>query len=463
LPKWVWDYVFEKYTAWFIITLQSHSFLQNPSAKEGEMNFTSTDISLARELDSQDELASFREEFAIDDPDLIYLDGNSLGRLPKRTIGFMHQVIEHEWGESLIRSWNEGWLHTPLELGAKVARLIGAQEAEVLVTEATSTNLYKLSLAALRARPGRKKIVSDVFNFPSDLYILQGIADLLGQQHRLELIPSQDNLTIDLEDVQAAIDEDTALVSLSHVAFKSAFMYDMAKVNDLAHRAGALVLWDLSHSVGAVPLELNICAADMAIGCTYKYLNGGPGSPAFLFVRQDLQGQLVQPIWGWFAARDPFAFELDFHSAVDISRYQVGTPPMLSMKALEPALDILLAAGMERLRAKSVRQTEYLIFLADQWLRLLGFSLGSPRQAAQRGSHVSLRHVEGYRITRALIESPPPAVKVIPDFRTPDNIRLGVTPLYTTYVEIYRALARMRTIAQEEIYARYTREKLAVT
>jgi kynureninase len=427
------------------------------------MNFASTDINLAQEMDSRDELASFRNEFVIKDPDLIYLDGNSLGRLPKRTTDFMRSVIEREWGESLIRSWNEGWFHTPLNLGAKLAGLIGASPDEVLVTEATSTNLYKLSVAAVRARPKRKKIVSDVFNFPSDLYILQGIADLPGMQHHLTLIPSRDNLSIDFEDVQAAIDEDTALVSLSHVAFKSAFMYDMAKVNELAHQAGALVLWDLSHAVGAVPVELNAWGADMAVGCTYKYLNGGPGSPAFLYVRRDLQEQLVQPIWGWFAARDPFTFDLDFHSAQDISHFQVGTPPLLSMKALEPALEILVEAGIDRLRAKSVLQTEYLIFLSDQWLRPLGFSLGSPRQAEQRGSHVSLRHPEGYRITRALIESPPPAVKVIPDFRTPDNIRLGVTPLYTTCVEIHRALDRIRTIVQDEIYARYPLEKLAVT
>jgi kynureninase len=427
------------------------------------MNFASTDIDLAYEMDSQDELASYRSEFVIKDPDLIYLDGNSLGRLPKRTTDFMHAVIEREWGESLIRSWNEGWFHTPLKLGDRLAGLIGARPDEVLVTEATSTNLYKLSVAAVRARPGRKKIVSDVFNFPSDLYIFQGIADLPGMQHRLTLIPSRDNLTIDFRDVQAAIDEETALVSLSHVAFKSAFMYDMAKVNELAHQVGALVLWDLSHAVGAVPVELNAWDADMAVGCTYKYLNGGPGSPAFLYVRKDLQEELVQPIWGWFAARDPFTFNLDFNSAQDISQFQVGTPPLLSMKALEPALEIVAEAGIERLRAKSVIQTEYLIFLFDQWLRPLGFSLGSPRQAGQRGSHVSLRHPEGYRITRALIESPPPAVKVIPDFRAPDNIRLGVAPLYTTFVEIHRALERMRTIVQDEIYARYPLEKLAVT
>lgn len=427
------------------------------------MNFTTTDIRLAHDLDAQDELASFRDEFVIADPNLIYLDGNSLGRLPKRTIEFMRNAIEAEWGKRLIRVWNDGWINSPTELGAKIAGLVGAQADEILVTEATSINLFKLVLAALRARPNRTRIVSDVLNFPSDLYILQGIVDLLGKKHHLTLIPSEDSITISPEAVDAAIEEQTALVCLTHVAFKSAFMYDMARVTELAHAAGALSLWDLSHSVGAVPVDLNSCNVDLAVGCTYKYLNGGPGSPAFLYVRRDLQKQLSQPMWGWFAAKDPFSFELDFTPASDISRYRVGTAPMLSMKALEPSIDILLEAGMNGLRDKSVRQTEYLIFLADQWLIPLGFTLGSPRQPEIRGSHVSLRHPESYRINRTLIESPPPAIRVIPDFRAPDNIRLGITPLYTTFAEIHQALDRMRTILEGKIYEAYSDERLTVT
>ncbi|NJN98321.1 MAG: kynureninase [Anaerolineales bacterium] len=427
------------------------------------MNFTRTDPDFARELDTQDELASFREEFVIEDPDLIYLDGNSLGRLPKRTIEFMRRAIEVEWGERLIRVWNDGWVHTPTALGAKIAQLVGAQPDEILVTEATSINLFKLAVAALQARPDRTKIVSDVFNFPSDLYILQGIIDLLGRRHRLELIPSADTITIDPAAVDAALDHETALVSLTHVAFKSAFMYDMARVTAQAHRAGALTLWDLSHSVGAVPVDLNGSKADLAVGCTYKYLNGGPGAPAFLYVRRDLQSQLSQPMWGWFAAKNPFAFDLDYSPADDISRYRVGTPPMLSMKAVEPALDILLEAGMAGLRAKSMRQTAYMIFLAEQWLEPLGFIIGTPRRAEIRGSHVSVRHAESYRINRALIEAEPPAVKVIPDFRAPDNIRLGIAPLYTTFADIYRAMARLRQIVEQRIYEQYSAERLAVT
>lgn len=417
----------------------------------------------AATLDAQDPLASFRAEFVIEEPDLIYLDGNSLGRLPKRTIAFMREAIEQAWGDRLIRVWNDGWVNTPSELGAKIARLIGARPDEVLAMGATSSNLFRLAVAALRRQPERRKIVSDEFNFPSDLYIFQGIIDLLGQQHRLELVRSGDTITIDPQALDAAIDQDTALVSLTHVAFKSAFMHNMAQVTEMAHRAGALMLWDLSHSVGAVPVDLNGCNVDLAIGCTYKYLNGGPGSPAFLYVRRDLQQQLMQPMWGWFAAENPFAFDLEFSPAEDISRFRVGTPPMLSMKAIEPAVDLLLEAGMERLRAKSAQQTDYLIALADAWLEPLGFTVGSPRQSDRRGSHVSLRHPEAYRINRALIEAEPPALKVIPDFRAPDNIRLGVTPLYTTFTEIYRALERIRTIAAERIYEQYSTERLAVT
>ncbi len=427
------------------------------------MDFESTQVDLAIELDAQDALAPFRDEFIIADPDLIYLDGNSLGRLPKRSIDFMRSAIEEQWGKRLIRIWNDGWMQTPTRLGAKIAHLIGAAEDEVVVTDATTVNLFKLAVAALRARQQRRRIVSDVLNFPSDLYVLQGIIDLLGGQHDLVLVPSTDGISIAPDDLEAAIDSQTALVSLTHVAFKSAFMYDMAQVTAMAHEAGAFMLWDLSHSVGAVPVDLNGCNVDLAVGCTYKYLNGGPGSPAFLYVRKDLQTQLQPPIWGWLAAGNPFAFALDFTPASDISRFKVGAPPMLSMKAVEAAVDLLLEAGMARLREKSARQSAYLIYLTDQWLAPLGFTLGTPRQVERRGSHVSLRHKEGYRICRALIESPPPAVKVIPDFREPDNIRLGITPLYTTYAEIHRALDRMREIVAREIYTHYSHERLDVT
>jgi len=439
----------------------------------------STDPTLARHLDENDELASFREKFIFSDPDRIYLDGNSLGRLPVETPRYMQDVIERQWGQRLIQGWNEGWIHASYTIGDKIAQLIGAQPGEVIVSDSTSANLFKLAVAAIRSQPGRTKIVSDALNFPSDLYIFQGISDLFGRDYKLDLVPSNDGIHIQDDDVIAAITKQTALVALTHVAFKSAFMYDMHAVTESAHQAGALTLWDLSHSAGAVPLKLNEWGADLAVGCTYKYLNGGPGAPAFLYVRRDLQEKLIQPIWGWFAAQKPFNFTLDFSLAEGISRFLVGTPPILSMLAIEPALDILLEAGMKRLREKSVQQTEYLLHLARKWLLPLGFSIGSPENPEQRGSHVSLRHPEAYRINRAMIEmpempegfwknvsqlaGPPPNLHVIPDFRAPDNLRLGIAPLYTSFRDIHRALDHIRLIVDEKVYLHYSKERLVVT
>jgi kynureninase len=322
-----------------------------------------------------------------------------------------------------------------------------------------------LAISALRYQAGKQVLVSDEFNFPTDLYIFQGAIDILDQGHQINLIRSEDSITITKESVINAITDDTALVALTQVAFKSAFMYNIKEVTELAHEAGALTLWDLCHSVGAVPLKLNEWKVDLAVGCTYKYLNGGPGSPAFLYVRKDLQKKLFPPIWGWFADQAPFEFNLDFIPADGISRFQISTPHILSMAGIEPAIEILLEAGIEKLREKSVEQTEYLIFLAQENLLPLGFKLGSPLDATRRGSHVSLRHPEAYRISRALIDPQPDDtnLKVIPDFRAPDNIRLGIAPLYTTYSDIHRALYRIKTILEDGIYQEYSNQQLKVT
>lgn len=421
--------------------------------------------SFALKLDTNDPLASFRDRFVIDDPDLIYLDGNSLGRLPKDTVPHLQDLVENKWGKTLIDGWNEGWFKMPSHLGAKIAKLIGAEEDEVVVCDSTSVNLFKLAAAALKFQDGKKFLVSDEFNFPTDLYVYQGIIDTLNAGHELKLIRSDDSITIPDERVNAAITEDTALVALTQVAFKSAFMYDIAQITSLAHERGALTLWDLCHSAGAVPLKLNEWNVDLAVGCTYKYLNGGPGSPAFLYVRRDLQKKLFPPIWGWFADKSPFAFNLEFTPADDINRYQISTPPILSLAGIEPALDILLEAGIDRLREKSIQQTEYLISLAEKDLIPMGYSLGSPRDSSRRGSHVSLRHPEAYRICRALIDPRPEdtTLRVIPDFRAPDNIRLGIAPLYTSYRDIYRAMDRLKTILEKNIYKNYSKTQLAVT
>jgi kynureninase len=416
-------------------------------------------IELAWQLDDQDALAGFRNEFVLAEPELIYLDGNSLGRLPAATPSRVQTVVEEEWGRGLIRSWNAGWYDAPARIGDKIGALIGAAPGQVVAGDSTSVNLFKLAMAALAARPGRDTIVSDELNFPSDLYILEGCTRLLGGRHRLRLAPAADGLAVAMPDLLAAIDGRTALVSLSHVAFKTGFLYDADAVTEHAHRAGALVLWDLCHSAGAVPIELDRWGVDLAVGCTYKYLNGGPSSPAFLYVRRDLQDGLISPIWGWFGQQSPFDFALQYEPAPGIRRFLAGGPPILSMLAVEPALDLIARAGIERIRDKSVRLTSYLIDLADQALVPLGFSLGSPRDPARRGSHVSLRHPEGYRINRALIEE----MGVLPDFREPDNLRLGLSPLYTSFRDVWAGVDRIRCVVEEERYERYPAERLPVT
>jgi kynureninase len=413
----------------------------------------------AHHLDSLDPLAAFRDEFVIDDPDLIYLDGNSLGRLPRRTAERVRQVVEHEWGRRLIRGWEEGWFDAPRRLGAKVAQLIGARPDEVLVSDSTSVNFFKLALAALGARPERCAIVTDDLNFPSDLYLLQGVVRLAGRDHRLHVVHSADGLSLPGEAIAEAITADTALVALTHTAFKSGYVHDMAAITEQARRAGALMLWDLSHSVGVLPLELAALGVDLAVGCTYKYLNGGPGAPAFVYVRRDLQERLLNPIWGWFGQNGQFDFGLDYEPGPGMQRFLVGSPPGLALAAIEPGLDLLLEAGVSRLRAKSVSQTEYLIALWAEQLEPLGVRLNSPRDAARRGSHVSLGHPEGLRIDRSMIEE----MNVIPDFRYPDNIRLGIAPLYTRYVDIYDGLARLRTVITERRYEKYPVERSELT
>ncbi|MDQ2690970.1 MAG: kynureninase [Chloroflexota bacterium] len=420
----------------------------------------SSSLEFARHLDEQDTLASFREQFVANDPDLIYLDGNSLGRLPRSVIERVKSLVEQEWGTDLIRGWNKGWWEAPTRIGEKIASLLGAAQGQVVVGDQTSINLFKLATAALTLQPHKKRIITDTFNFPSDLYILQGIARLLGDRHEIVRIDAADHdITPDLAALETAIDDDTALVTLSHVTFKSGYLYDMAQITELAHRKGALILWDLSHSVGAVPIELDKCNVDFAIGCTYKYLNGGPGAPAFQYVNKRIQDDVTSPIWGWWGQKNPFEFDLDYQPAPGVQRFLAGTAPMLSTLAMEEALIPLLEAGMDALRAKSILMTDYASYLTDELLAPLGFSLGSPRDPARRGSHISIRHEEGYRINRAMIEE----MNVIPDFRAPDNIRLGFAPLYISFTDIWEGFDRIRRVVQEKRYEKYPMQKLTVT
>lgn len=411
-------------------------------------------------LDRGDELASYRQQFVINDPDLIYLDGNSLGMMPKIAQERSRQIVDEQWGTHLIRGWNKGWWEAPARVGDKIGQLIGAAPGQTIVSDTVSVNLFKLATAALTLQPNRTRVITDTFNFPSDLYVLQGIAQTLGNRHEIIRIGASDNdITPDIAALEAAIDENTALITISHVVFKSGYMYDMRRITELAHAKGALVLWDLSHSVGSVPVALDACHADLAIGCTYKYLNGGPGAPAFLYVNKNIQEKLSSPLWGWWGQKNPFDFDLDYTPAPGVQRFLVGTQPMISLLTMEAALEPTLQTGIDALRAKSILMTDYASYLTDGLLAPLGFSFGSPRGPEIRGSHVSIRHEEGYRINRALIEE----MNVIPDFREPDNIRLGFAPLYISFTDVWEGFDRIRRVVTEKRYEKYPKQKLTVT
>ncbi len=391
----------------------------------------------AERLDAADPLTPFRERFAIPDPGLIYMDGNSLGRPPRLALKRLKAAAHEEWGEGLVRSW-ERWVDVPQEAGDLLGtELLGARPGEAILSDQTSVNLYKLAAAALGARPGRTAVVTDSTNFPSDRYVLEGLAD------ELRVVDADPVDGPQPEDVAAALDGEVALVSLSHVGYKSGAIADMAAITDLAHAAGALVLWDLSHAAGIVPIDLGGTGADLAVGCTYKYLNGGPGAPAFLYVRRELQSELHQPIRGWFGHADMFAFADGYAAAPDIGRYTTGTPPMLAVRAAQAGIETSAEAGIGAIRAKSMSLTALLVDLFDARLAPLGFELGTPRDPARRGGHVSIRHPDAAAICKRLIADH----QVVPDFRPPDTIRLGPAPLYTSHVEVWDAVDRIAAVA----------------
>ncbi len=393
----------------------------------------------AEALDAADELAAFRDRFVVADPTLVYLDGNSLGRLPRATVARLRGVVEEEWGERLIRSWGERWADLPTRLGDLIGTgLLGARPGEVVVSDSTTVNLYKLCVAALDARPGRAAIVTDRDNFPTDRYVVEGIAAARGMTVRwIEADPIEGPRPADVE---AVLDDAVALVTLSHVAYRTAAVADMGAITAAAHRAGALALWDLSHAAGSIPVDLGRDGADLAVGCTYKYLNGGPGAPAFLYVRGELQRELRQPVWGWWGRDDMFEMEQGYRPVDGIRSFLVGTPPVVSMAAVEEGVAMVLEAGIERLRTKGVALTEYAVALHDAWLAPLGFALASPRDPARRGSHVLLRHPEARRLSGELA-----AHGVVPDFRQPTGIRVGLAPLTTRFVDVHDGL---RTLAE---------------
>ncbi|PCG81597.1 kynureninase [Streptomyces sp. WZ.A104] len=401
----------------------------------------------AEELDAADPLAGFRERFVITDPELVYLDGNSLGRLPAATSDLLREVVEEGWGGGLVRSW-QGWIDWGARLGDRLAEhVLGARPGEVVISDSTSVNLYKLAGAALDAAPGRGTVLMDAEDFPTNRYVLQGLAEQRGL--RLRRLASDLDGGLDLDVLRSALDQDVALVVLSLVSYRSGALLDMAKVNELARAAGARVLWDLSHAAGAVPVDLAATGAELAVGCTYKYLNGGPGSPAFLYVRTELHAELRQPVWGWFGQREQFRMGPDYDPVPGIERFLVSTPPLLSLAAIDPALALVEEAGVARIRAKGLLLGRLVDDLADAWLTPLGFRRASPRTPGQRGSHVSLYHPDAWRICQTLAAD----AKVVCDYRVPDRLRIGPSPLYTRFTEVWDALARLRRIAAGRTYA----------
>ncbi|KPG77753.1 kynureninase [Pseudomonas libanensis] len=383
-------------------------------------------------LDAQDPLAPLRAQFALPEG-VIYLDGNSLGARPVAALARAQQVIAEEWGNGLIRSWNSaGWADLSLRLGNRLAPLIGARDGEVVITDTTSINLFKVLSAALSVQrqraPGRKVIVSEASNFPTDLYIAQGLAQLLQQGYSLRLVNSPDELP-------QAIDQDVAVVMLTHVNYKTGYMYDMQALTALSHECGALSIWDLAHSAGAVPVDLHRAGADYAIGCTYKYLNGGPGSQAFVWVNPVLVDVVRQPLSGWFGHTRQFAMESTYAPSTGITRYLCGTQPITSLAMVECGLEIFAQTDMASLRTKSLALTDLFITLVESRCAAHGVTLITPREHARRGSHVSFEHPEGYAVIQALI-----ARGVIGDYREPRIMRFGFTPLYTRFTEVWDAV-----------------------
>jgi kynureninase len=414
----------------------------------------------AAALDAADPLAGFRQRFTGTEDDgagrLIYLDGNSLGRLPRETPAAVARVVEREWGEGLVGSWAD-WIGAATRLGdALAAGVLGARPGEVLVADSTSVNLYKLLVAGARARPGRDVLVCTADDFPTDRYVVAGVAEALGMTVRE--LPADIDEGLDDAVLDAALDDRVAVVVLSAVAYRSGALADLTAVTRRIHDAGALVLWDLSHAVGAVPVELAAADADLAVGCTYKYLNGGPGAPALLYVRRDLQERLRSPIQGWFGQKDQFAMGPVYEPADGIERFGVGTPPVLAMAAVEVGVRLVAEAGIERLAAKGRAMTELTAALGRAWLEPHGVALASPCDPGRRGSHVTFAHPQAWQLTQALIDR-----GVVPDFRTPDRVRLGPAPLYTRFVDVWDAMDRFRAVLDAGAQAGYPAERARVT
>lgn len=392
----------------------------------------------AADLDAADALGAHVEKFVESDEVLSYLDGNSLGRPLNVTAGNMVSFFERDWGSRLIRSWDEQWMELPLELGDRIGALtLGATFGQTVVADSTTVMLYKLIRAAVAARPGRTEILLDDDNFPTDRFLVDGTAQECGLTLRWIAVDKSSGVTAD--QVRDNVSAETALVVLSHVSYRSGYLADMAGITQIVHDAGALVLWDLCHSAGVIPTQLDAWNVDIAVGCTYKYLNGGPGSPAYAYVASALQSELEQPIWGWMGASDVFGMTDRYVPATGMRRFISGTPPVVGMLAIKDMLDVIEEAGMPAIRAKSFALSDYAIRLIEELLVPLGVTIATPHEHEFRGSHVTIRHPSFKSVNEALW-----AQNILPDFRNPDGIRLGLSPLSTTFAEVLVGIEAIR-------------------
>ena len=404
------------------------------------------DLMQLEELDRADVLRGFRAQFELP-TGVIYLDGNSLGALPRRSRERVAKAVETEWGNGLIRSWNDAhWISLPQRIGDKIAALIGVAQGEVVAADSTTVNLFKVLSVALRANPGRRVIVSEISNFPTDLYVIEGVISQLGGIHELVLVEGTEEA---LEAVLAERGPKIAAVLLTHVHYTSSRLHDMRRITSAAHQSGAVMIWDLSHSAGVMPLDLNGCDVDFAVGCGYKHLNGGPGAPAFLFAARRFHERSRQPISGWMGDARPFDFHSGYEPAHGISRYLSGTPSVIALSALEASVELLLEAPMEAIRRKSIALGDTFIGLVDQHCDGLGLELVSPRDGTRRGSHVSYRHAASYCVMQALIQQ-----GIIGDCRPPDLLRFGFAPLYLRYVDVWNAVMRLAEILRTRAWDR---------
>jgi len=405
----------------------------------------------ALELDANDPLAHYREQFVITDPSVCYLDGNSLGRLPKKTVEVVNNYLLNEWGKEVVDGWGH-WIDEPLAMGDLLGRsVLGAAAGQVVCSDTTSVNFYQLAGAALRARPGRKTIITDASNFPTDRFILQGYAEQHG--YNLVIIDNEDpaisaHERITPELLEKYMSDDVALVTLEVVQYRAGARNDVKAITDLVRKYGALTIWDASHSAGSIDMHFDADGVDLAVGCTYKYCNGGPGAPGYLYVSKRIQKELRVPIQGWFANKNQFEMGPTFEKVEDIRGFQIATPPVLAYRCVKTALEMIEEAQISRMEEKCSTGTQMLIELYDAWLAPLGFTLNTPREAKERGGHVSLVHSDAKQIAVAMRRM----INVIPDYRVPNSIRLAISPLTTSFVEAWDGMERLRDLVSSGRY-----------